>query len=82
VPLYTKIQAAILELPSLASAFVRVEYSPDPAPAPRTVRHPLGALVRVVLFMSGFETAALVKVLKNSGDSRRQEVAHMTKKMA
>ena len=66
-----KIQAAVRELPSWASASVRVEYSPDLVPDPRTVKQLAGALVRAVLLTRDFGTAALEMALRNSSDSRK-----------
>lgn len=58
VPLYTNIHAAVVAEPKAARASVMVAYSPDRVPDPRTVKHPLGVLVRdVLLTSSGFGAA-------------------------
>jgi hypothetical protein len=45
-----KMHFAVVVLPRAANAAVRVEYSPERVPEPRTVKQPLGVLVRAVRF--------------------------------
>ena len=61
-----KMHFAVVVDPKAATAKVRVEYSPERVPDPRTTRQPLGGLERAVLLTSPASgiTAASVKERK------------------